>query len=165
MRGAARGREFAIRLATGAAGSRLLRQLLTETLVIFVLGAGAGLLVAHAAIQALVGVLRDRHGIPIVLDVRYDWRLAAFAAAVALVAGLLTGLWPAVRALRTEPQPAMKEADGRLAGTRPHRHVPRACSSPGRWRLSLVLLVGAVLFVKTMVNLRAVDLGFTGPAC
>ncbi len=160
VRGAARAREFAIRLATGAAGGRLLRQLLTETLVIFVLGAGTGFLVAHVAIQTLTGFFAIGRN-PIVLDVHYDWRLAAFGTGVALGAGLLTGLWPAARALRTEPQPAMKEGDGRLAGTGRIGKAARVLVV-GQVALSLVLLVGAVMFVKTMVNLRAVDLGFNG---
>ena len=98
-RGTARAREFAIRLATGAGASRLFRQLLTETLVLFVLGTAGGLLIAHVTIQTLTGFFSGGRR-PILLDVQYDWRLAAFATAVALAAALLTGLWPAVRALR-----------------------------------------------------------------
>jgi len=158
VRGAARAREFAIRLATGANGQRLLRQLLTETLTIFALGAAAGVLVAHAAIQALLAFFAIGRN-PVVPDVRYDWRLAVFAAAVTLIAALLTGLWPALRALRSQPLPVMKETDSRLAGTGRTGRAARALVS-GQVALSLVLLVGAALFATTMVNLRAIELGF-----
>ena len=158
VRGAARAREFAIRLATGASGQRLLRQLLTETLTIFALGAAAGVLVAHAAIQALLAFFAIGRN-PVVPDVRYDWRLAAFAAALTLIAALLTGLWPALRALRSQPQPVMKETDGRLGGAGRTGRAARALVA-GQVALSLVLLVGAALFARTMVNLRAIDLGF-----
>jgi len=97
----------------------------------------------------------------IVLDVHYDWRLAAFACGLALAAGLLTGLWPAVRALRTDPQAAMKDSEARVAGSQRARATGRVLVA-GQVALSLVLLVTAVIFVKTMVNLRGVDLGFSG---
>ena len=156
-RGAARSREIAIRRATGAGAARLLRQLLTETLLLFVLGAGAGLFVAYAVVQAMVGFFAIGRS-PILLDIHYDWRIAAFAAAVALVAGLLTGLVPAIRALRSDPHSSMKDGDARLAGSR--KTAGRFLIS-GQVSLSLVLLVLAVMFVRTMVNLRSVDLGFT----
>jgi predicted permease len=159
-RGAARAREFAIRLATGAGASRLLRQLLTETLLLFVLGALAGLLLANAAIQALLGFFAIGRN-PIRLDVPFDWRLAAFALGIALAAGLLTGLWPALRALRTDPHAAMKEGEARVAGSRRSRAVSRVLVA-GQVALSVVLLVGAAMFAKTMDNLRAVELGFSG---
>ena len=159
-RGAARAREFAIRLATGAGSGRLLRQLLTETLVLFVLGAAAGLLIAYVAIQGLRGFFVMGRN-PILLDVRYDWKLAAFAAGVALGAGLVTGLWPAMRALRTDPQAALKDGESRLVGSRRWGTASRVLVA-GQVALSLVLLVAAVMFVKTMGNLRAVELGFSG---
>jgi len=158
-RGAARERELAIRLATGAGAGRLVRQLLTETLLLFLLGAGAGLLVAHLAIQGLTGFFAIGRN-PIRLDVHYDWRLAAFAAALALVAGLLTGLWPARRALRTDPQGALKQGEWRLAGS-PWAGAAGRVLVAGQVALSLVLLVAAAMLARTMANLRAVDLGFS----
>jgi predicted permease len=157
-RGAAREREIAVRLATGAGRGRLLRQLLTETLLLFGLGALAGLLVAHLAIQGLASFFAIGRN-PIRLDVQYDWRLAAFAAAVALGTGLLTGLWPALRALRTDPQAAMKEGARRLVGSRSRGMAGRVLVA-GQMALSLVLLVAASMFTRTMANLAAVDLGF-----
>jgi predicted permease len=157
-RGAAREKEFAIRLATGAGAGRLVRQLVTETLLLFLLGAAVGLLVAQLSIQALTGLFAIGRT-PIRLDVHYDWTLAAFAAAVALAAGLVTGLWPALRALRSDPQAAMKGSESRVAGSRSVVRAGRILVT-AQVALSLALLVTAVLFVKTMANLRAVDLGF-----
>jgi predicted permease len=156
-RGAARTREFAARLALGAGPGRLVRQVLTETLLLFLIGAAAGMLVARAVTRTLTGYFAIGRN-PILLDVRYDWRLAAFAGGVALAAGLLTGLWPAVRALRTDPHAAIAEGTARIAGS------GRGAAGPllvaGQVALSLVLLVAAVISLKTMANLRAVDLGF-----
>lgn len=159
-RGTARRREFAIRRATGAAAGRLLRQLLTETLLLFLLGAAAGLLIAYVAIQGLTGFFATGRR-PILLDVQYDWRLAAFAAGVALIAGLLTGVWPAVRALRTDTQAALKDGEARLAGSQQFAAAGRLLVA-GQVALSLVLLVAAVMFLRTIVSLRNVDLGFSG---
>lgn len=159
VRGAARTREFAIRQATGAGSVRLLRQLLTETCLLFLIGALAGLLVASVVIGALTGFFAIGRN-PIVLDVQYDWTLLAFAAAISVVAALVTGLSPALRASRTDPQGAMKDGGARLAGSRRMTVVGRVLVS-SQVALSLVLVIGAVIFGKTMVNLRAVDLGFT----
>jgi predicted permease len=152
-RGAERARELAIRVATGASRGRLLRQLLAETLLLFLLGAGLGLCIAHPIIRGVVGLFATGRR-PILLEVQIDWRLAGLATGAALATGLVTGLWPALRALRTDPQQAMrprKEWDwgGRLLVA-------------GQVALCLVALVGAPLFLLTMVNLHGVDLGFRG---
>jgi predicted permease len=157
-RGAARARELAIRVATGARPGRLLRQMLTETMLLFVLGAAAGMLVAHGAIAGLTAFFAIGRN-PIVLDVRYDWRLAAYTGAITLGAGLLTGLWPALRALRADPHAAIKDGDVRTGGSRRGAAIGRllVASQAG---LSIVLLVAASIFVRSMINLRAVDMGF-----
>jgi len=158
-RGSARAHEFAVRLATGAGSGRLIRQLLTETVWLFAISAAAGLGVAYGASQGLTRFFAVGRN-PILLDVHYDWTLAAFAAAIALAAGLLTGVWPALRALRNDPHAAIKDGHTRVAGS---RHV----RTSGRWlvsgqvALSLMLLVTAVLFARTIINLRSVDLGFS----
>jgi predicted permease len=157
VRGAMRTREFALRLATGASSARLLRQVLTETLVLFVLGAATGLFVAYVAIEGLTGFFATGRR-PILLDVPYDWRLIVYALGVTLATGVFTGVWPAVRALRIEPLTAMKENQARLAGS--HRSNSRRVLVAGQVALSLALLVTAALFARTMVNLRTVDLGF-----
>ena len=158
VRGATRRREFALRLATGASSARLLRQVLTETLLLFVCGAAAGLFVAYVAIEGLTGFFATGRR-PILLDVQYDWQLILYALGVTLTTGVLTGVWPAVRALRIEPLTAMKEDQARLACW--HRSKARQVLVSAQVALSLALLVAAALFARTMVNLRAVDLGFT----
>jgi predicted permease len=157
VRGAARRREFAVRLATGAGRGRLLRQVLTETLALCVLGAAAGLVIAYIAVQGLTALFAIGRR-PILLDVHYDWTLVAFAAGVTLAAGLFTGVWPAVRALRTDPQTAMAATPSRQAGA---GRLPAArILVAGQVALSLALMVAAVLFARTMLNLYLVDLGF-----
>jgi putative ABC transport system permease protein len=157
VRGALRTRELALRLATGASAGRLLRQVLTETLLLFVLGAAAGLFVAYVAIEGLTGFFATGRR-PILLDVQYDWGLVTYAMGVTLATGVLTGVWPALRASRIAPQTAMKEHETRLAGSQ--RSRARQILVAGQVALSLALLVAAALFARTMVNLRAVDLGF-----
>jgi predicted permease len=158
VRGAMRRREFALRLANGASSARLLRQVLTETLVLFVFGSAAGLFVAYVAIEGLTGFFATGRR-PILLDVQFDWQLMVYALGVTLVTGVLTGAWPAVRALRIEPHAAMKENEVRVAGW--HRSKARGAMVAGQVALSLALLVAAGLFARTMINLRAVDLGFS----
>jgi predicted permease len=157
-RGASRARELAIRLATGAGRARLVRQMLTETLVLFVAGGTLGLLLGYLAVQALTGFVAIGRQ-PIHLDVRFDWRLATFAAAVSLLAALVTGVWPAVRALRGDPSAAMKQGATGLAGSR-HPEVAGRALVIAQVGLSLVLTVAAALFARSLINLRAVDLGF-----
>jgi putative ABC transport system permease protein len=157
VRGATRRREFALRLATGASSGRLLRQILTETLVLFVLGAAAGLFVAYVAIEGLTGFFATGRR-PILLDVQYDWRLVSYAIGVTLATGVLTGVWPALRALGIEPPTAIKEHETRLTGWR--RSRAQQLLVAGQVALSLALIVAAALFARTMINLRAVDLGF-----
>lgn len=159
-RGVARARDLAVRVAIGAGGGRLLRQALTETLLLFLFGMAAGLVVASVAIETLTGFFAIGRN-PIVLDVSFDWRRAAYAGAIAVGAGLLTGLWPALRAARADPQTAMKEGQPRLAGSRRVAATGRLLVT-AQIALSLVLLVTAMIFARTMWNLRRVDLGFTG---
>jgi putative ABC transport system permease protein len=157
-RGVVRAREMAVRAAIGARAGRLIRQALAETLLVFLLGAGAGLIVASLSIQALTGFFAIGRN-PIVLNVPYDWRLAAFAAVVALVAGLMTGVWPAIRAARVDPQSAMKDGESRVTGSRRAAATGRLLVA-AQIALSLVMLVTALMFLQTMANLRRIDLGF-----
>lgn len=159
-RGESRAREMAIRMATGAGHARLVRQLLTETLCLVVAGTATGVAASHLLLQGVVAFFAAGRR-PLHLDVQYDWRVAAFAASVALVAGLTVGLWPALRALTTQPHAAMKEGERRIAGSRRAALSGRVLVA-GQMALSLVLIAAAVFFVDTMMNLRAVNLGFSG---
>jgi predicted permease len=158
VRGAMRRGEFALRLASGASAARLVRQVLTETIVLVALGATAGLVVAYLAIEGLTGFFATGRR-PILLDVQYDWRLILYALGVALVSSVLTGIWPALRAVKIEPQTAMRENQARVTGW--HRSKARQVLVGAQVALSLALLVAAALFARTMLKLHAVDLGFT----
>ena len=158
VRGAARERELAVRIATGAGAGRLCRQLLTETLLLFGLGGLLGLLVARGVVDLLTGFFAIGRS-PILLDVRWDWRVGAFTVSVTLLAGLLTGLWPALRLLRSSQVSSMQAHGSRLAG---HARLSRVArfSVVSQVALSLVLLVASILAIRTMANLRSENLGF-----
>jgi predicted permease len=157
VRGAIRRHEFALRLASGASPPRIVRQVLTETIVLVALGAAAGLVVAYLAIEVLTGFFATGRR-PILLDMQYDWRLVVYALGVTVVTSVLTGMWPALRAVQIEPQTAMKENQARLAGWQ--RSKARQVLVGAQVALSLALLVTAALFARTMMNLHAADLGF-----
>jgi predicted permease len=156
-RGARRSRELAIRAATGASYGRLVRQLLTETLLLFLIAGAVGSFVAYSITRAIASYFSIGRT-PIVLSVGFDWRFVSLAAGVALTAGLVTGLWPAVRALRLDPQVALK--DRAEEGSSRLRVASRALLA-GQVALALVALVMASLFMRTTANLRAVETGFT----
>ena len=156
-RAAKREREFAVRIALGAGRGRLFRQLLTETALLFGAGVVAGSLLASFAVKALVSFFA--HGArPIVLDVQLDWRMVSFTVAMSLLATLVFGTAPMRRAMRVNPHGALK--DGVNAST------SRSGIDMGRAlvvfqvALSLVLLVGAGLFLRTLGNLHATNMGF-----
>lgn len=158
VRGATRERELAIRVAAGAGDGRLCRQLLTETLLLFVAGGALGMVVASMVVAVLTGYFAIGRS-PILVDVSWDWRLGAFAAGITLVAGLLTGLWPALRLLRSDRGSALSGHGVRLAGSARISRVAR-WSVASQVALSLVLVVAATMAMQTMANLRAVPLGF-----
>ena len=158
VRGAGRTREVALRFALGASAGRIVRQLLTETLLLFVVGAGVGIVIAPLAVDVLTGFFAVGRN-PIEIDVHNYWRLAAFTAATALVAGIVTGLWPALRAGRSTPRAAI-ESGVRATESRESRAGGRAAVII-QVALSVVLLAAAVMFHATMRNLRDVNLGFT----
>jgi predicted permease len=154
-RGVARRREIAVRLSIGAGRWRLIRQLLTESLLLAGLGAGLGLALATPLLEFVASVAGGGEGI----DARLDWRALLFTAAVALVTALLFGLMPAFRATRVDLTPALKDGStGSLRG-RPHLRASRLLIA-GQVALSTLLLTGAGLFVRTLVNLSSIDPGF-----
>ncbi|HYU44299.1 MAG TPA: ABC transporter permease [Vicinamibacteria bacterium] len=151
-RAAARRREISIRLAIGAGPGRLVRQFLTESLVLAALGGGVGLALAGWFSPRLFTLFVE--GRDIVLSVTPDWRVLAFTCAVSLLACCAAGLAPALQAVRVDVNPALKEV--RAPG---HRRLGNAFVV-AQLAISMVLVVGATLFVGTLVKLHAVDRGF-----
>lgn len=157
VRGTGRAREIAIRLAAGASRGRLVRQMLAETTVLFIVGAGVGIALAPAAISGLTGFFAVGR-MPLHVDATLNWRLTAAAAGVALVAALSTGLWPALRVVGRDPR--MAATDGRQLTASARTNAATRALVVAQIAMALVLVVTAVVFAKTIVNLRDVDLGF-----
>ena len=154
-RSGARRREVSIRLSLGAARGRLIRQMLTESALLSVCGALLGLLLAHQGVRILLQ-MASRGPEPIPLMAGLDWTVILFAVSVTVLTTLLFGLWPALEATRMEVALSLKQG-GAVAGPSRFRG--------GRWltlvqvALSIILLFGAGLFLRTLRNLRKVDLG------
>ncbi|HEV2666589.1 MAG TPA: ABC transporter permease, partial [Blastocatellia bacterium] len=157
-RAASRHREFALRSALGAGRIRLLRQLLTESMMLAALGGGLGLLLAQVGTRALLVFMRLQDD-PVSFNVAPDARVLLFTLAVALLTGLLFGLAPALRSSRLDLASALKGTAGSVAGDAPRQRLNQALVV-AQVALSLVLLVGAGLFARTLAKLKATDAGF-----
>jgi putative ABC transport system permease protein len=153
-RGAARRREIAVRTALGAGRGRLVRQLLTESLVLAAAGGLAGIIVAFWALRLLIGAAPEN--LPRLDDISLDWRVAMFAFAATLVVGLMFGLAPLLSASKPELNADLK--DGGRTGT--SRTGGRNVMVVAQVALALVLLIGAGLMLTSFARLRAVDPGF-----
>jgi len=157
-RASSRRREFAVRLAIGAGRGRLIRQALTETLLLFAGGAAAGLVVANWGARLLTEFFAVGRS-PVRVDTHLDIRVIAYTAGVALVTGILFGLAPAFTAARTDPYPTLKDSESHATASR-RRIGARQILVAAQVAFSLVLLVAAGLFVRTLVNLNALTAGF-----
>jgi putative ABC transport system permease protein len=154
-RGAGRRRELAVRSALGASRARLTVQLLTESLVLAVLGGAFGLLVAYWGVDLLLAIAPD--SIPRIGEVDVDRRVAAFAVVASAAVGMFFGLVPALQGARAGVADALK--DGGRTGSA--RSGARSVLVVAEIALSLMLLIGAGLMLASFVRLRAVDPGFT----
>lgn len=154
----AREREIAIRLALGASRVRLMQQLLTESLLLSAIGAVAGILLAQALTRVLVSFLSTQFG-SIALNLGLDWRVLGFTGAVAVMTCVVFGLMPAIKSTATPPIVAMK-AGSRGVTSGPERFSIRRVLVVVQVAMSMVLLVGAFLFVRSFQNLVNVDAGF-----
>ncbi len=157
-RASAREREISIRLAIGASRGRLVRQLLAESLLLSGAGALAGAWIAVALNGRLVDFLTTRFG-AVYIDLAPDWRVLGFTAALAVFTTLLFGLVPAVRATRTSPGAALKATSRGITSAR-ERFGLRGMLVVTQVAFSLVLLMGALLFVRSFRNLVNIDPGF-----
>jgi predicted permease len=147
-RAAARQREISVRLSLGATRFRLVRQLLTESVVLAVAGAGLGLAIAYWGRQLLPGPSAQA---PL------DWRVLVFTGVLALITAILFGIAPALRATGARLSDALKESSRTVAGS---RALLGKILLVVQVAVSLVLLIGAGLFLRTVENLRRVDVGF-----
>ena len=156
-RAAARQREITIRMAIGAGRRRVIRQLISESLLLSAWGAAGGLLFAIWGSRLLVHLISTTRS-ELQLDTTPDVRVLVFTMGIALLTALLFGLAPALRATQVCPQNALQEHARGVVGNR--YTLGRALVS-GQVALCLMLLVGAGLFVGTFRNLMNIDLGFT----
>lgn len=157
-RASSREKEIAIRLALGASRSRLARQLLSESLLLAILGAVAGAALGSALSGTLVALLSTKSK-QVFVDLKADWRVIAFTSGLALVTCLLFGLAPAIRASRNSAAAAMKSTGRGLTASRERFGLRRGLVVV-QVALSLVLLVGAVLFSGSLRKLLTLDAGF-----
>ncbi|HSA56823.1 MAG TPA: ADOP family duplicated permease, partial [Gemmatimonadaceae bacterium] len=159
-RAVARRSEIAVRLAIGAARSRIVRQLLTESLLMALLAGIAGVVLAFWGLDLLMASIPALpEGIRVALDVRVDWRAIAYTIAFATLAGLLFGLAPALHASRSAVSTVLK--DDALALAAPMRRSrARKSLVVAQVALSLLLLIGAALMLRSLENVRPTRLGF-----
>ncbi len=156
-RSTARARELAVRQALGARRIRIVRQLLTESLVLALVGGSLGIAVAAVADRLLLRMISSGPDV-LPLDVSINMRLLFFTFAVTVTTAVLFGIVPALRGTQVELTDALKDGRGSSGGT--SRSPLGKVLIIAQVAISLVLMVGAILFVRTLVNLTRVDTGF-----
>jgi putative ABC transport system permease protein len=161
VRATARKREIAIRAAMGAARGRIVRQLLTENVLLSLVGGALGLGLGIAGIRALLAV--NPGNIPRIgpqgAGVTADWRVVAFTVVVSLTTGVVFGLFPALEASRADLNLTLKESSSR-SGSGFRQNKARSILVVAEVALALVLLVGASLLIRSFIALRVVNPGF-----
>ncbi|HEV2381689.1 MAG TPA: ABC transporter permease [Terriglobia bacterium] len=162
-RSAARQQEIAVRLALGASRQRMVRQLLTESVMLSVVGGALGVLVAYWGVHAITALVSSNSDRPFPFVVTPDWRVLAFTIGASVLTGICFGLAPALRSTRLDLTPALKE--GALSRPMGAAHAGRRFHLGGalvvaQVTLSIVVLIGAGLLVRTLKNLRDINPGF-----
>ncbi len=157
-RATARTKEVGVRLSIGASRQRLIRQFLTESMMLSLLGGAAGLLFAWGASRALVLLLSERRE-DFVLSPSLDWRVLSFTVGVTLATGILFGLAPALRGTRVNLNDSLRDS-GRTTASGSKLNLAKGLVIV-QVALSLLLVAGAGLFLRTLWNLQSVNLGFS----
>jgi predicted permease len=156
VRGDARLREMAVRTAIGAAPDRLVRQLLTESVVLALMGALLGLAFAAIGLRVLTAV--DPTSLPPLAPVRLDWTVISFTLVLGVITTIVFGLAPALRTLRVNLVDSLREGGQSTVGG--HRQRLRSLLVVAEVTLAVVLVIGAALMVKSLAALGRIDLGF-----
>ncbi len=157
-RASARRKEIAVRLALGASRGRLLRQMLTESLLLAAIGCVAGLVIAYWASRGIVLILFGRATGPILAMFHPSLTVFGFTAGVAVVAAVLFGLVPSLTSTRVSPGATLKAAGGSSSDAERRNRLGRALVA-GEMALALVLVIGAGLFLRTLLQLETLDPG------
>src|SRR5262245_45067176 len=155
-RAAERGREIAVRLSIGASRTRIVRQLLTESVMLAVTGGLVGIALARWIIDSIMA-LKPPIGIPLTLEPHVDWRVLVFSMIVSVVTGVLFGLVPALQATKPDLIPALKDAASQ-SGVR--RSLLRSGLVVAQVAVSLLLLIAAGLTLRALQRLRVMNPGF-----
>jgi predicted permease len=160
-RAAARRREMAVRLSLGAGRWRIIRQMLTESVLLAVLGGTLGIFVGLAGIRFITWVLANGRA-DFTLHAELSWPVLCFTFALSLIAGALFGLAPALQTTKVDFTPALKESRTIGASVGGHRFRPQLnhVLIVSQVAVSLLLVVAAGLFVRTLTNLHSIDVGF-----
>ncbi|HEV2617897.1 MAG TPA: ABC transporter permease [Candidatus Acidoferrales bacterium] len=156
VRSATRQREMAMRAALGATRTRLVRQLLTESILLALFGCGSGIILGLGGSRAFSSISLHT-SLPIILDFRFDWRVFAYALAAAVLTGVLVGILPALRAARGDLNEILHEG-GRTSTAGGYRL--RSALVAAQVGGSLMLLIVAGLFVRSLEKAQHTDLGF-----
>lgn len=157
-RASSRRKEIAVRLAIGATRTRLVRQLLTESVLLSALGGALGLGLALLAIKAVRTAPPPAGALPVTLDFAIDWRVLAFTIGLSLITGVTFGLLPALRASRPDLVPALKDQTSPVVRRR--RINARSGLVVAQVAISFVLLVAAGLFVRSLNRAQSLSAGF-----
>jgi predicted permease len=161
-RSAARRREMAVRLSLGAGRARIVRQLLTESVMLSLLGGVAGIAFGYWGIQSITWLIANGRD-NFTLHAQLNWPVLGFTLALSLVTGLLFGLAPALQATKLDLTPALRAGKSGETGG-PRRWIAGLTATrvlvAAQIAMSLMLVIGAAIFVRNLVNLNGIDLGF-----
>jgi macrolide transport system ATP-binding/permease protein len=160
VRGTVRQRELAIRAALGSGRARLIRQALTESLLLAMLGAAGGLILGKWGSDGFASSIDLATDFPTILDFSFDWHVFAYALTAAVATGLLIGIWPAFRAAGTDAGAALHDGARGTSGG-PGRQRVHSALVVGQVAGSLVLLIVAGLFMRSLQNAQNLNVGFS----